>query len=125
MSKIRNIIFGCAMGLASAIAPLGTAQAAPLAVPALKLQTANDVTQAQFCVGYGCERRWHRRHHYRPHYGYERRYYRPRYERPRYYGGGRNAHVRWCLNRYRTYDPYTNRYHAGNGIYRVCYSPYR
>ena len=127
MSKIRNLVFGCAMGIASAIAPRGAAQAVPLAVPDMNVQTKSDVQKAQveFCVGYGCERpRYYRRHH-RPYYGYERRYYRPRYEQPRYYGGGRNAHVRWCMNRYRTYDPYTNRYHAGGGVYRVCYSPYR
>ncbi len=138
MSKIRNLVFGCAMGIASAIAPMGAAQAVPLAVPDMNVQTKSDVHKAQveFCVGYGCERpRYYRRHdrpryeYERPRYGYERRYYRPRYEpryeQPRYYGGGRSAHVRWCLNRYRTYDPGTNRYHAGGGIYRVCYSPYR
>ena len=138
MSKIRNLVFGCAMGIASAIAPMGAAEAVPLAVPDMNVQTKSDVQKAQveFCVGYGCERpRYYRRHdrpryeYERPRYGYERRYYRPRYEpryeQPRYYGGGRSAHVRWCLNRYRTYDPGTNRYHAGGGIYRVCYSPYR
>ena len=128
MSKIRNLVFGCAMSIASAIAPMGTAQAIPLGVPGLKVETKSDVTKAQveFCYGYGCERRrYYQRRHYRPRYGYEqRRYYRPRYERPRYYGG-RNAHVSWCSNRYRTYDPYTNRYHAGGGVYRLCYSPYR
>lgn len=131
MSKIRNLVFGCAMSIASAIAPMGVAEAVPLAVP--KVETKSDVTRAQveFCYGYGCERRHYRRYN-RPYYGgYERpryyrpRYYRPRYEQPRYYGGGRNAHVRWCSNRYRTYDPYTNRYHAGGGVYRMCYSPYR
>ncbi len=133
MVKIKNLVFGCAMGIASAIAPMGAAQAVPLAVPDMKVETQSDVHKAQveFCVGYGCDRpRYHRRY-YRPDYdGYERPYYRPRYERPRYerpryYGGGRNAHVRWCMNRFRTYDPYTNRYHAGGGVYRVCYSPYR
>lgn len=122
MSTIRNVVFGCAVTIASAIAPMGTAQAVPIAVPDLKVDTRNDVTKVQ-CFGYGCG--WERRH-YRPrHYYGHRRYYRPRYERPRYYGGGRSAHVRWCLNRYRTYDPYSNRYHAGGGVYRVCYSPYR
>jgi len=131
MSKIRNLVFGCAMSIASAIAPMGTAQAIPLAAPGLKVETKSDVTKAQveFCYGYGCERPRYERRHYRPRYGYERRYYRPRYERPRYerprYYGGRNAHVSWCANRYRTYDPYTNRYHAGGGVYRMCYSPYR
>jgi hypothetical protein len=125
MLKIRNLVFGCAMGLASAIAPMSAAQAVPLGMPAVKVETKSDVTEAQFCYGYGCERpRYHRRH-YRPHYGYqERRYYRPRYERPRHYGG-RRSHVNWCASRYRTYDPYTNRYHAGGGVYRLCYSPYR
>ena len=129
MTRIRNLVFGCTMAIASAIAPMGAAGAAPLAVPDMKAQAKRDVTKAQveFCIGDDCgwERpRYYRRHH-RPYYNYDRPYYRPRYERPRYYGGGRNAHVRWCLNRYRTYDPYTNRYHAGGGVYRVCYSPYR
>lgn len=125
MSKIRNLVFGCAMGIASAIAPMGAAQAVPLAVPDMNVQTRSDVTRAQveFCVGYGCGYR------NRPYYRHDRRYYRPRYHRPRYerprYYGGRRAHVNWCLNRYRTYDPYTNRYHAGGGVYRVCRSPYR
>lgn len=124
MFRIRNLVFSCAMGLASAIAPMGTAQAVPIAVPDMKVQTRSDVTQVQrYCYGYGC--RWERPRYYRhrPYYG-PRRYYRPRYDRPRYYGG-RSAHVRWCLNRYRTYNPATNRYHAGGGVYRVCYSPYR
>ncbi|MFB9790267.1 BA14K family protein [Shinella granuli] len=125
MSKIQNLVFGCVMGIASAITPMGAAQAVPLAVPDMKVDTKSDVTKAQvqFCYGYGCDRRYYRRH-YRPNYSYERRYYRPRYERPRYYGGNR-SHVNWCANRYRTYDPYTNRYHAGGGVYRLCYSPYR
>ena len=128
MLKIRNLVFGCAMGIASAIAPMGAAQAVPLAVPDMNVQTKSDVTKAQveFCLGdCGYERPRYYRRHYRPRYGYEERYYRPRYERPRYYGGGRRAHVNWCANRYRTYDPYTNRYHAGGGVYRLCYSPYR
>jgi hypothetical protein len=125
MSRIRNLVLGCAMSLASAIAPVSTAQAIPLAVPDMKVEARTDIQKVQsFCFGDGCR---YERRHYRRHYDrYERpRHYRPRYERPRYYGGGRNAHVRWCLNRYRTYDPGTNRYHAGGGIYRACYSPYR
>ena len=127
MSRIRNLVFGCAMGIASAVAPMGTAGAFPLAAPDMNVQTKSDVTKAQveFCVGYGCRPRYyHHRRHYRPHYRYERRHYRPRWERPRYYGG-RRGHVNWCLNRYRTYNPATNRYHAGGGVYRVCHSPYR
>lgn len=124
MSGIRNAVFGCAMTIASAIAPMGTAGAVPFAASDLKAEAAGDVIKVQtFCFGYGCD--WERPRYYRPgpYYGH-RRYYRPRYERPRYYGGY-SAHVRWCLNRYRTYNPETDRYHAGRGIYRVCHSPYR
>lgn len=36
-----------------------------------------------------------------------------------------SRHVRWCLNRYRTYDPSTNTYIAYGGEVRRCRSPYR
>lgn len=53
--------------------------------------------------------------------------YRP-YDGP-YYApavrSGYGSHVGWCTNRYRTYNPATDRYHAGGGVYRVCVSPYR
>ncbi|MDR6755190.1 hypothetical protein J2Y48_000463 [Mycoplana sp. BE70] len=75
------------------------------------------------------------RPYYRPYYNgpYNRPYYPPyrtyyqTYDSP-YYApayGNYDSHVTWCLNRYRTYDPGTNRYHAGGGVYRVCSSPYR
>lgn len=78
---------------------------------------------------------------YRPYRPYVPPYYGPGYRsynrgatiyRP--YGGpyyapavrsGYGTHVDWCTNRYRTYNPATNRYHAGGGVYRVCVSPYR
>ncbi len=56
--------------------------------------------------------------YFRPDYGY--RHYRPGYVRRGY-----SAHVNWCLSRYRSYNPATNRYLAYSGLYRVCYSPYR
>ncbi len=72
---------------------------------------------------------------------YPYRYYRPNYYgyrsyRP-YYGGynggynggyvrqGYGSHVTWCLSRYRSYNPATNRFLSYGGVYRVCYSPYR
>lgn len=59
---------------------------------------------------------------YRPFYiGEDSPYYRstvPAYT-------ARSAHVSYCLSRYRTYNPATNQYHAGGGIYRYCLSPYR
>jgi BA14K-like protein len=44
------------------------------------------------------------------------------YYRHRYYGGSR--HVRWCLNRYRSYNPRTNTWITYSGDVRVCVSPY-
>jgi len=59
-------------------------------------------------------------------------YYRPYYSyRPYYYGyrpyyrpvGG--SHVRWCLNRYRSYDPRSNSFLGYDGYRHRCKSPYR
>jgi BA14K-like protein len=46
----------------------------------------------------------------------------PRYERPGYRLS--NAHVRWCYDRYRSYDAGSNTFQPYNGGRRVCYSPY-
>ncbi len=54
-------------------------------------------------------------------------YYAPR----RYYGPPRrhyrrgNAHVRWCRNRYRSYNPRTDQFLGYDGYYHYCNSPYR
>jgi hypothetical protein len=41
------------------------------------------------------------------------------------YGGGwSNRHVRWCLNRYRSYNPRTNMWLSYSGQYRQCNGPY-
>lgn len=34
------------------------------------------------------------------------------------------AHVRWCLQRYRSYNPRTDLYLARKNVYRRCISPY-
>jgi hypothetical protein len=38
--------------------------------------------------------------------------------------GGSSAHVQWCLNRYRTYDPSTDTYIPRVGERAYCNSPY-
>ena len=43
--------------------------------------------------------------------------------RNRGYGYGRR-HVRWCLNRYRSYNPRNNTWVAYSGRVRQCISPY-
>ena len=35
-----------------------------------------------------------------------------------------NAHVRWCLQNYRTYNPYTDTYHPQIGVTAQCISPW-
>ena len=35
-----------------------------------------------------------------------------------------SAHVAWCQNRYRTYNPATNTYFARPGVPAVCRSPF-
>jgi BA14K-like protein len=55
-------------------------------------------------------------------YGY-RSYYRPRYAGA-YYGGG-SAHVRWCMNHYRTYRVRSNAFVGYDGNLHQCRSPYR
>lgn len=114
MSRIRNFAFGCAMSIASVVAPLGAAQSMPISAPTVKVATEGDVVKARVvCNAYRC---WHRRpRHWRPRVVYRAPVYR----------GGYNRHVRWCLNRYRTYNPATNRFHAGGGVYPVCRSPWR
>ena len=46
----------------------------------------------------------------------------PRYARPGY--RLTNAHVRWCYDRYRSYDADSNTFQPYNGRRRACYSPY-
>lgn len=70
-------------------------------------------------------RRYGRRYRYRP-YGW--RYAPPRY-RPRYRPRAAptynyRGHVRWCLNRYRSYNPRTDQYLGYDGYYHRCRSPY-
>lgn len=40
------------------------------------------------------------------------------------YGGGGSAHVQWCLNRYRSYNPQTDQFLGYDGAYHYCNSPY-
>jgi hypothetical protein len=46
----------------------------------------------------------------------------PVYPAPGVYG--HSAHVQWCMNRYRTYDPRTDTYVPRIGVRARCNSPY-
>ena len=45
-------------------------------------------------------------------------------QQPVYTGGGSNAHVAWCLNRYRSYDIPSDTYMSHSGYRKYCNSPY-
>ena len=119
MSTLRNLAIGLVMGLATLATP---GHAMPFSASGTGVTVESDVIQVRrVCNAYRC---WNTRPRWRPPVVYvqPRVVYRPAY-RPAY--GGYNRHVRWCLNRYRTYNPATNRYHAGGGVYPACYSPFR
>jgi hypothetical protein len=40
-------------------------------------------------------------------------------------GGAHSAHVHWCLNRYRSYDPASDTFLGYDGYRHRCNSPYR
>lgn len=51
-------------------------------------------------------------------------YYDDDYDDDYGYAGASSAHVRWCLNRYRSYNPRTNLWRAYSGRKYQCDSPY-
>ncbi len=122
MTRVRNLIFGFAIGVASIFPVVPAAEAMPLPVPAVNMETKGDVTNARVVCGpYRC---WHEsRRHHRPRYYHRHHRPRPIYRPP--VRRGYNAHVEWCLSRYRSYNPATNRFLTYGGVYRVCHSPYR
>lgn len=57
---------------------------------------------------------------------YDNDYYGDDYYDDDYDDGGRmgSRHVRWCLNKYRSYNPRNNTWVAYSGQVKKCYSPY-
>lgn len=85
--------------------------------------------------GYRHRDHYRYRDHYRPHYRHPRPgfgiylgvppidpYYQPR----RYHRsvGRGDAHIRWCLARYRSYRPRDNTFQPYHGPRQQCWSPY-
>ena len=53
-------------------------------------------------------------------------YYQPYYAPPAYYAPARGSrHVRWCLDRYRSYNVRTDTFRGYDGDLHRCRSPYR
>ncbi|WP_417681331.1 BA14K family protein [Roseibium sp.] len=113
-----------------ALAPQANAETAPVsgssaAAPAPQAGAENTIQLAQW--GPPPPRGWEyppNNRRYPPRY-YDRRYYGPRYAPPPPRYRRSHAHVRWCLNRYRSYNPRTDQYLGYDGYYHYCRSPYR
>jgi hypothetical protein len=127
MSKVRKFLVAGVLAFATA-APISSAQAGPLSAP-LTVEKASDVENVR-CHRWGCRRGWRHRHwHGRRHWHGPRVWVAPRVvirPAPRYVvRRGYNAHVRWCLNRYASYNPRTDTFLSYDGYYKRCNSPYR
>lgn len=139
MSMIRNALIGAVMSLTCAL-PQSVLAAMPVAPSVSAPSAASDIVDVRVvCDRSGCyDRPVYRPPPPRPIYRpppiyYPPPIYRPPPPPPIYYpppvyrppAGSWNAHVRWCLDRYRSYNPRTNQYLAYDGYYKVCRSPYR
>ncbi|MDQ0318518.1 hypothetical protein QO002_000656 [Pararhizobium capsulatum DSM 1112] len=141
MSGYRSFIFGSVFSALSIITPSAGLQAVPLAAPAVETTAANPLQTIDYRGWNGTGYRPYRPYEYRPYRPYRpyaapyayRPYYRPYYRpgvevyvtpRPAYRDAA-NLHVEWCLARYRSYNPQTNRFLTYGGIYKYCHSPYR
>ncbi|MGG7519191.1 BA14K family protein [Allorhizobium undicola] len=136
MFAIRNALLGLAMtasvivpDVALAAMPFSPATAQPLAGQNGDTAPVTDIRYV--CDAYGCYDRpdFPPPRAYRPPPPPD--YYRPAPPPPGYYrpappppGRGWRRHVEWCLDRYRSYNPDTNRYIDAYGRPRICRSPF-
>lgn len=141
--SLRKLLMAGSVALAGTMMLAGASSAATLPVPS---QPA-----AQFDVnGSGGEQVQYRRHGERR---WNHRYHGPRFRHQRpgwgHYHGGYwyrtpwwtlplivppvvtapsygygNAHVQWCSQRYRSYNPATDQFLGYDGLYHRCNSPY-
>ena len=123
MQSLTKLAFAALLTVGSVI-PSGAALSAPMSVPAPLVEKQSGIQDARWvrrCNLNRCRTVWvgprvRPRVVIRP-----RVVVRPRVAvRP-----AASRHVRWCLNRYRSYDPATNTFVAYSGEVRRCVSPYR
>ncbi len=128
-NKYHALTLASLLGLGVLAVPASTASAAALpnvqqSLPGENVTNENMLQQV------------HRRHRH-DHYGHFGLFFSPFafgggyyydpyfYGPPRLYRGGSSAHVRWCLNRYRSYNPWSNTWRAYSGRVYRCRSPFR
>jgi hypothetical protein len=134
MHSVAKIAFSAFLAVGT-IVPAGAGLAAPLSVPAPQVEKQSDVQNARWvrrCHNRRCSKVWVGKRDWRP-----RVVVRPRVvirPAPRVVvrPGARvvvrpagSRHVRWCENRYRTYDRATDTFVANGGIVKRCNSPFR
>lgn len=132
MNKLAHMLLGSLLGLAGLFAVPAQA-ASGLSPSARPASGASDVVEVEVvCDRYGCYDTRRRRPPPAWDDGYRRPppppppiYRRPPPPPPPVYGGRNwSRHVEWCLNRYRSYNPQTNRFLSTSGYFKVCRSPY-
>ena len=147
--KQLSRLFACAVLAASTMTAPMTANAMPLPVPAAPIEKSTlnekqpgvtDVRWRKRCNNRRCG--WARHHRAHRHWGHRHRHWGHRHRhwrsgvfiaprvvvRPRVVIRDRarlSRHDRWCMNRYRSYNPATNRFLAYSGEYKRCNSPFR
>jgi hypothetical protein len=148
MSKFSWRMLGLAAIVAGGTLGVASSPASAVILPMTSVPAANSASISQEVADRHRDRRDGRRFNYRHrnsrYYGQHPFYHHRHYGQRRpgfsfYFGGwwyaqpwwrtnpraGGNAHVSWCLNRYRSYNPATNMYLGFDGMHHRCRSPYR
>lgn len=124
MGHIRKFVIAVVAFFGALTFSLDGFAAMPMANSSVSVEQSNVVKVRIVCNRYRC---WDTRRHYRQpgiYIGPGGVWVNPpRRQAPRYYRSY-SRHVRWCLNRYRSYNPETDRYRGYDGRYHRCYSPY-
>jgi hypothetical protein len=126
MLKLNTIALGAALALGGIafIATGATSQAAGVATGGVSVLPK--LAKTDTLVETVRDRRRYRTNRYRHHYqGFWYAVPFWLYSTPRRYYGYSNNHVRWCLHRYRSYNPRTDMFLGYDGRYHRCRSPYR
>ena len=135
MKSVTKLILATIVAAGSAMPP-AVAFSAPMSVPAPTVQTQSEIQDARWvrrCNYNRCRNVWVGPRKVRPRVVIRpaprvvirpapRVVVRPA---PRVVVRQGGAHIRWCSNRYRSYDVATNTFVAYGGEVRRCVSPYR
>lgn len=135
MSKFSWRMLGLAAIVAGGALATASGTVSAVTLPMTGMSAASSAGLVQEVAYRDRDRRYHGHHPYYRHRHYGHR--RPGFSF--YFGGwwysqpwwltnpraGGNAHVGWCLNRYRSYTPATNLFLGFDGKHHACRSPYR